>query len=89
MPMSTQTEVTGRTRRHVKNTINLTLRSKVNVVSGPRVYATHCVMVIHPCAKYGMPMSTKNIRARAGLHRQSDSHKPARKSSTGEGGGGG
>ena len=35
----------------------LTLRSKVNIESGSWMYATHCLMVIHPCAKYGKPMS--------------------------------
>ena len=34
MLMSKQTKVAGGTGRHVKNPINLTLRSKVNVVSG-------------------------------------------------------
>ena len=37
--------------------LNLTLRSKVNIESGSWMYATHCLMVIHPCAKYGKPMS--------------------------------
>ena len=50
-----------RTRKHVKNPINLTLRSKFKVVSGPWVYATHRLMVIHPCAKYGKPMSNHKI----------------------------
>ena len=37
--------------------LNLTLRSKVNIESGSWMYATHRLMVIHPCAKYGKPMS--------------------------------
>ena len=37
--------------------MNLTLRSKVNVVSESLMYMTHPLMVIDPCAKYGMPMS--------------------------------
>ena len=37
--------------------INLTLRSKVNIKSGSGMYATHRLRVIHPCAKYGKPMS--------------------------------
>ena len=56
-PMSNQKKVIGRTRKHVKNPINLTLRSKFKVVSGSWMYATHRLMVIHPCAKYGKPMS--------------------------------
>ena len=40
-----------------QKTLNLTLRSKVNIESGSWMYATHCLMVIHPCAKYGKPMS--------------------------------
>ena len=47
----------ARTQSHVKNPINLTLRSKFKVVSGSWMYATHRLMVIHPCAKYGKPMS--------------------------------
>ena len=46
----------GRARKHVKNPINLTLRSKFNVVSGSWMYTTHRLMVIHPCAKHGKPM---------------------------------
>ena len=56
-PMSIQKKVLGRTRKHVKNPINLTLRSKFKVVPGSWMYATHRLMVIHPCAKYGEPMS--------------------------------
>ena len=37
--------------------LNLTLRSKVNIESGSWMFATHRLMVIHPCAKYGKPMS--------------------------------
>lgn len=40
--------VTSRTRRHVKTLIILTLRSKVNVMSGSRMFATRRLMVIHP-----------------------------------------
>ena len=39
------------TQNHVVNSINLTLRSKVNVVSGSWMYLTHPLMVIDPCAK--------------------------------------
>ena len=45
------------TQSHVKNLINLTLRSKIKVVSGSWMYWTLSLMVIDPCAKYGMPMS--------------------------------
>ena len=55
--MSNQKKVMGRTRKHVKNPINLTLRSNFKVVSGSWMYATHRLMVIYPCAKYGKPMS--------------------------------
>ena len=55
--LSKQTEVTGQTQIHVKNSVNLTLRSKFNVVLGSWMYTTHRLIVIHPCAKYGKPMS--------------------------------
>ena len=58
-PMSYQKKVMGWTRKHVKNPINLTLRSKFKVVSGSWMYATHRLMVIHPCAKYGKPVSNQ------------------------------
>ena len=53
----TKKKVMGRTRKHVKNPVNLTNRSKFKVVSVSWMYATHRLMVIHPCVKYGMPMS--------------------------------
>ena len=53
----TKKKVMGRTRKHVKYPINLTLKSKFKVVSGSWMYTTHCLMVIHLCAKYGKPMS--------------------------------
>ena len=56
-PMSIQKKVMGRTRKHVKTPINFTLRSNFKVVSGSWMFATHRLMVIHPCAKYGKPMS--------------------------------
>ena len=56
-PMSNHKNVMGRARKHVKNPINLTLRSKFKIVSGSWIYATHRLMVIHPCAKYDKPMS--------------------------------
>ena len=40
-PMSIQTKVMSWTRKHVKNPINLTLRSKLKVISGSWMYATH------------------------------------------------
>ena len=48
------------TQNHVINPIKLTLKSKVNVVSGSWMYLTHPLMVIDPCAKYGKPMSNEN-----------------------------
>ena len=56
MTMSKDQKTEAWTQSHVINPINLTLRSKVNVVSGSWMYLTHSLMVIHPCAKYGMPM---------------------------------
>ena len=57
--MSNQKIVIGQTQK----TVNLTLRSKVNVILGSRMYTTHHFMVIHPWAKYGKPMSNwkKNV----------------------------
>ena len=50
----------GRTWKHVKNPLNLTLGSKVNVLLGSWTYATYRFMMIHPCAKDGKPMSNQN-----------------------------
>ena len=62
----------ARTQSHVRNPINMTLRSKVNVVSGSWMYLTHPVMVIDPCAKYGMPMSKQTeITGRTWRHDKS------------------
>ena len=73
MSMSGLTEVTGRTWRHVKNSINLTLRSKFKVVSGSWMFAIHRLMVIHPYAKHGKPMSNKiNYGRDTILHRRTD-----------------
>ena len=58
--MSKQTEVTGRTWRHVKNLIYLTLRSKVKVVSGSWMYITHPLIVINKCATYLPPTANLN-----------------------------
>ena len=55
--------------------INLTLKSKVNIESGTWMYATHSLMVIHPCAKYGKPMSNQKKvidRTRICTDRQTD-----------------
>ena len=43
-------KVMGRTWRHVKNPINLTLTSKVCIVLGSWMYTTHYLIVIDPCA---------------------------------------
>ena len=58
--LSKKTEVTGQTQIHVKNSVNLTLRSKINVVLGSWMYTTHRLIVIHPCVKYGKTMSKQN-----------------------------
>ena len=64
-------KVIYRTRKHV---INLTLMSKSKVVSGSWLFATHRLMVIHPCAKYRKPMSNqiKSYGPETNLHRQTD-----------------
>ena len=49
------------TNPYVINPINLTLRSKVNIVSGSWMYVIHTFMVIDPCAKYGKPMSIQKL----------------------------
>ena len=58
-PMSNQNIVLGLTRKHVKILMNLTLRSKFKVVNRSWMHATHHFMLIHPCAKYGKPMSNQ------------------------------
>ena len=55
--MSKDKKAVAQTQSHVINHINLTLRSKVNIVSGTRMCMTHPLVMIHPCAKYGKPMS--------------------------------
>ena len=72
-PMSKQTKVIGRTQKHVKNPKKFYL--KVNVQG--RIWTmndtTHCLMVIHTCAKYGKPMSNqKSFGPDTNLHRQTD-----------------
>ena len=53
--MNIYKKVMARTKSHVKNPINLTLRSKVNIMSGSWMYVTYPLMVIDACAKYCMP----------------------------------
>ena len=49
--------------------IKLTWRSKVNIQSGSWMYTAHRLMVIHPCAKYGRPMSNqKQVMGRTRKH---------------------
>ena len=49
--------------------LNLILRSKFKVVSGSGMYATHRLIKIHLCAKYGKPMSIqKKVMARTRKH---------------------
>ena len=57
MTMSKDKEAVVRTQSHVKNPINLTLRSKVNVVSGFLMYSTFPHTVIDICSKHGKQMS--------------------------------
>ena len=57
MTISQDKKNVARTQSHVINPINLTLRSNLNVISGSWMYATHLLMLIDPCAKYGMPIS--------------------------------
>ena len=45
-PMSNQKRVMGRTRKHVKNPINLTLRSKFKFVSGSRMYVVSYLLMV-------------------------------------------
>ena len=59
LTMSKDKKAKAWTQSHVINPINLTLRSKFKIVSGSWMYAPHRLMVIHSCAKYGKPMSTK------------------------------
>ena len=61
------------TQSHVKNSLNLKLRSKVNVVSRSWMNATHFFMVIDPCAKYCKPMSKqKKFMGQTWICRQTD-----------------
>ena len=57
MTKSKDEKAVARTQSHVINPINLTLRSKVNVVSELLIYMTDPPMVKDSCAKFGMPMS--------------------------------
>ena len=59
MTMSKDKKAEAWTQSHVINPINLTLRSKVNVVSGSWMCATHHLMVIYPWAKYGKSLSNQ------------------------------
>ena len=61
MAMSKHEKAYAWTQIHVINPINLTLRSKVNIVSGSWMYVIHTFMVIDPCAKYGKPMSIQKL----------------------------
>ena len=54
--LSKDKKVLTQTRSHVINPINMTLRSRVNVVSGSLMYAPHCLMMIDPCAKLICPI---------------------------------
>ena len=45
----------GRTQKHVQKPSKFDL--EVKVILGLKMYATHHLIVIHPCAKYGKQMS--------------------------------
>ena len=62
----------GRTRKHVKNPVNFSLSSTLKVVCGSWMYATHRLMVIHPCAKYGKPM----LNEKKDMRRTQNKEKP-------------
>ena len=76
MTMSKDKKTEVWTQSLVINPINLTLTSKVNVVSGSWTYLTHPLMVINQCAKYGMPMPNQKKLwtgpESAQTHRQTD-----------------
>ena len=73
MPMSNKKRVMGQTRKHVKNPVNWTLRSKGNIILGSCMYVTHCLVVIHPWAKYSKPTSKQNkVKGRTQICRQTD-----------------
>ena len=57
--MSKDKKAVAQTQSHVISPMNLTLRSKVNILSGTRMCMTHHLVVIHPCAKYGKPSSNQ------------------------------
>ena len=57
MIMSKDKKAETWTQSHVINPKNLTLRSKVKVVSEYWIYLSHPFMVIDPSAKYGMTLS--------------------------------
>ena len=59
MTMLKDQKAVVRTQKHAINPFNLTLRSKGNVLSGLWMYATLRLKVIHPCVKYGKPMSSQ------------------------------
>ena len=70
MNMSKDKKVLARKQSHVINPLNLTLRSKVNVVSGLWMYVTYPFIVIDPCARYQMPLSKQTELT--GLTRRQD-----------------
>ena len=50
-------KVMDRTQKHFKNPLNLTLRSKVNVISGSRMCAKHNLMIMGQTSSYdNIPM---------------------------------
>ena len=59
MTMSLDKKAVAQTLSHLKNHINLTLRSNVNI-SRSWINATHSCIVIDPCAKYAMLISKQS-----------------------------
>ena len=56
LTLSKDKEAVAQTQSHAINLMNLTFRSKVNVVSGSWMYKTYPLMEKNPYAKYGMLM---------------------------------
>ena len=58
--------------------LNFTLRSKVNSISGSLMYATHNLMVLHPCAKYMVSQcQSKKINKCTDRRRDRQSNSPS------------
>ena len=67
MPISKSKDDLAQTQIHDENIIEI-LRPKVKVKNMSGMSVTHCPMVIHSFAKYGMAMSKKETVARTQSH---------------------